>query len=502
MDNIIIGKHTLESLTSGMYSDPYVIYREYIQNSVDSIDEAVHQGIINKGEENITISLFPSEGRLSIMDNGVGVKKNDVEKVLISIGNSQKKIGMFRGFRGIGRLAGLSYCQRLVFRTSYCGEAISSTIEIDALKLSKLLADNYEKDQTIVEVLSNIYSVEHEIEKKDNHYFEVELIGIDSNSNLLDLNSVRTYLEQSLPVPFSPDFVWGKEIRNRLALDNIVVDCYNVNLRHGLHTTAIYKPYKDTFLVDKGKQLYDRIKDIDIVSIKKPDESISAVGWIAQTSYLGSIVDKSVKGIRLRKGNILIGDYQTLNVVFKDARFNGWTIGEIHVQDDNLIPNARRDNFEKNGAYFLLYEQIANLAASLTKEIRAASLKRNTEAAKALEQSSKASKAANKAIRNKVSDKQITEITKELISAQDALKKVATKNDSDRYNCEIAFEELDMLIGKLKGVTKYKALNSIKGLTISEKRLLERVFDIINESSTKNSNKLIDTILYNIAEEK
>ena len=28
MSSIVIGKHTLESLTSGMYSDPYVVFRE------------------------------------------------------------------------------------------------------------------------------------------------------------------------------------------------------------------------------------------------------------------------------------------------------------------------------------------------------------------------------------------------------------------------------------------------------------------------------------------
>ena len=55
MNNIIIGKHTLESLTSGMYSDPYVVYREYIQNAVDSIDNAIAQGILKFGKDVIDI---------------------------------------------------------------------------------------------------------------------------------------------------------------------------------------------------------------------------------------------------------------------------------------------------------------------------------------------------------------------------------------------------------------------------------------------------------------
>ena len=71
MSSIIIGKHTLESLTSGMYSDSYVVFREYIQNSVDSIDEAVRGGVLNSGEEQITVRLAPTDRQIVIADNGI-----------------------------------------------------------------------------------------------------------------------------------------------------------------------------------------------------------------------------------------------------------------------------------------------------------------------------------------------------------------------------------------------------------------------------------------------
>ena len=82
----------------------------------------------------------------------------------------------------------------------------------------------------------------------------------------------------------------------------------------------------------------------------------------------------------------LFGDHQTLNVVFKDARFNGWSIGEIFAIDKLLVPNARRDIFEKNPAYFALFEQLMTIAAGITKDVRAASLKRNTALSSAIEQ--------------------------------------------------------------------------------------------------------------------
>ena len=89
-EKIIIGKHTLESLTSGMYSDPYVVFREYIQNSVDSIDVAISNGTLKIGEDQIVVQLRPTEQEIIIRDNGTGISNTEAEKILISIGNSQK----------------------------------------------------------------------------------------------------------------------------------------------------------------------------------------------------------------------------------------------------------------------------------------------------------------------------------------------------------------------------------------------------------------------------
>ena len=39
MLDVSIGKFTLESLTTGMYSDARIVFREYIQNAVDALEE-------------------------------------------------------------------------------------------------------------------------------------------------------------------------------------------------------------------------------------------------------------------------------------------------------------------------------------------------------------------------------------------------------------------------------------------------------------------------------
>lgn len=499
MGEIVIGKHTLESLTSGMYSDPYVVFREYIQNSTDSIDAAYKARILKRGVDKITISLDPSERRIVIEDNGMGVANGNAENTLVSIGNSRKSSDNNRGFRGIGRLSALSYCSELTFETSYAGENIGTRVTFDANKLSDLLMTNDDADVSVIDVLQKIYSVNTFSECETAHYFRVVLSGVEESSGLNRYDDVVDYLSQNVPVPYSPEFSWGKEIVRRLNSKGCFEREYNIYISFGGKTVPVYKPYKDEFLVDKGKNITDKIKDISIIKMQQTSGKLSAIGWIAQTNYLGSIYDKAVRGIRIRKGNIMIGDSQTLNVVFKDARFNGWSVGEVFVMDAQLVPNARRDNFEKNPAFFALYEQLTTIAASISKDIRAASLKRNAELANAVKRTETIIKNADTALAEGVSADEKSTLTQQLVGAQEQLLASRPKNESDEYYQEIAFEELDVLIGNVRGATTYKAINLSDSLSKTEKRILELVFDAIISVDAKQGDKYIEAILTKFA---
>ena len=72
-ETIQVGKYTLESLTTGMYSDPKIIYREYIQNSVDALESAVEMGIIEPQIMRIDIVVDAEASYISIKDNGTGI---------------------------------------------------------------------------------------------------------------------------------------------------------------------------------------------------------------------------------------------------------------------------------------------------------------------------------------------------------------------------------------------------------------------------------------------
>jgi molecular chaperone HtpG len=131
------GMYLLDSFTSGMYNDPLIVYREYIQNAVDSIDVVRGNGATSL---EVRILLEPKTRTITISDNAMGVPAAVAEEVLGAIGSSDKAENGLRGFRGIGRLGGIAFCDLAVFRTKAKNEPVESIQEWDCRTLRNLLA--------------------------------------------------------------------------------------------------------------------------------------------------------------------------------------------------------------------------------------------------------------------------------------------------------------------------------------------------------------------------
>ncbi len=56
-----------------------------------------------------------------------------------------------------------------------------------------------------------------------------------------------------------------------------------------------------------------------------------------------------------------------------------------------------------------------------------------------------------------------------------------------------------MLIGSLKGATAFKAINTLKTLNKSEKKILEHVFSVIVDQLGPNADRLIDALIDDFA---
>lgn len=465
---LIIGKYTLESLTNGMYASPLDMYREYIQNAVDSFDEAVEAGFEIPEKLIITISIDSTTRNVTIRDNGCGIRASDAVGTLLNIGNSQKSRITSRGFRGIGRLAGLSYCDRLTFRTSYKGESIATVIDFDALFLKKLMLSGRQESVSVEDVIEKIVNVRTEKETPNRRYFEVELEGVWDEAGLVDPEKVKDYLIQHAPLQFSNEFKWGRTIIEKMRMSGYQIPQYKINLNGEM----LYKPYQDMFTSDRVKKNFDLIRDVK-VEIFYRKEKISAVLWYAETSFYGTILDTAMKGLRLRQGNILIGDKTTCNSIFKEERFNGWMIGELHIIDSDIIANSRRDGFEKNSAYFELLSNLKDWAFEISKDIRHLSYERSLSLPK-------------KAV---VEAERIDDITDENDLCYEDLDYAEDYRESSSLDKDESFEiaeadyiaKLGILLNQKKAQTKYAALNINSRLTIEQRKVLERVFDLITQ---------------------
>lgn len=370
-ESLVVGKHTLESLTVGMYADNRIIFREYVQNATDAIDKAITAGILKKGDGQIDISIDLERREVRFRDNGIGIPSQDVYHNLGDIGKSEKIYSDNRGFRGIGRLGGLGYCAELQFITSYSGEDCKTIMRWDARELRKLLQPNNSKFEGVIEVIGAVVELDTQPEQNDAHYFEVVLSGIGmGHENLLDVDNICHYLSQVTPVPF--DYSLGIElqrINQKLESLGVTPEEYKIFLDDLTTREQIYKPYRRKVKISDKKR--DFIKDIEFFEGYKEDGSLFFVGWYGVTDLSGMIKEDCVNGLRVRKRNILIGDNRTLDEFFGSNRtyqnFNRWFVGEIYVFDENLIPNARRDNFERNEIYYAFKEEVEKTTHKLAR---------------------------------------------------------------------------------------------------------------------------------------
>ena len=345
MREYIFGANILENLTTGMYQDSKVIYREYIQNACDQIDKAYSMGLLNPNEGRIDIWVDSENRTVGIEDNATGICAADFERTLADIANSDKKLGEDKGFRGIGRLCGLAYCKELIFTSTAAGENTVSIMRCDALKMRELInASENGKKFTASEVLQNIYAFDYEnTAETDSHWFRVEMFGInDENTDLLDFTQIKEYLSFVAPVPYLNTFIFRKEVAGHAKMIGYHIDEYMISLSG----EQIFKKYKTNFKTSKGE---DEVFNIAFKDIYDSHNNLLAWLWIGVSHFKAVISrDCKMRGIRLRKENIQIGSEDALQKLFKEDRGHHYFIGEVFAVSKDLIPNSQRDYFNEN----------------------------------------------------------------------------------------------------------------------------------------------------------
>jgi hypothetical protein len=351
-----VGAFVLETLTTGMYTNPLDSIREYIQNAADSIFSAERFKFLNKNRGRIEISIDPKTRTLSIRDNGAGVSSSEVILKLLNIGMSTKLFGQEAGFRGIGRLAGIAYCKRLQFITSYMYEDETSEINFNCEGIRRSISPSLKEVEELAEVVQKYTTQDLYEGRKDEHFFEVRLETLDENvEQFLDIRQLEEYLSQVAPVEYDAQrFVFATKIEKWAKDHGFDIPYIKLVIKGPEIERQVFKPYKTHYRTRKNDYDFD-IKDIHFF----PEDAVGSSSfwvWYSDTDLLGMFDDAKVAGLRFRRNNIAIGGPERVDELFpgNESRLNYWTMGEIQVLSNDIIPNARRDGFEFTPAWVKL----------------------------------------------------------------------------------------------------------------------------------------------------
>ncbi len=348
-----IGGEIISILTRGMYADPKDAIREYVQNGVDA------------NAESVTVKI--RQNNIVIQDNGYGMDKTSMRKA-VRLGVSDKNPKQAVGFMGIGLYSSFHLCDKLTILSKVNNDkpnklefffkdmrAILETqkenkIEkgeiTDQVALLKLMEDHC----SLTELINSDFPVTGT---------RVTLTGLEDYffESISKFNEVSDYLEESIPLPFSPDFRYGVEIQQHISKKckehNAEFKLVNISLEINDEKKDLYRPYNDSDF--KPNCLFPKF--IDLTS----NTDFLGIAWGCLNKANEVIKNEEVRGFIIKKQGFTIGTKNRLLDIFGAKFFNRY-VGEFIIVSPKILPNGARSEFEYSSLRSILYQKIAEAA--------------------------------------------------------------------------------------------------------------------------------------------
>lgn len=117
-------------------------------------------------------------------------------------------------------------------------------------------------------------------------------------------------------------------------------------LNRNVNGEEVFKNYGSKFKIQKGD---DEIFGVEFKDFYDSNGNLVMWLWFALSRFKG-VISKgtAMRGIRLRKENIQIGNENALQKLFKEDRGQHYFIGEVYGVSKELVPNSQRDYFNEN----------------------------------------------------------------------------------------------------------------------------------------------------------
>lgn len=327
-----------------LYSDERTIYREYVQNALDSINRAVRLHVLDQTKDGVVnVDIDSRQRSIIIRDNGTGIKASEAVRTLLDISYSTKDGVVEAGQFGIGRLVGGGYCHELVFITSAMGEDVATKITFDIDKIWKMVKED-EENYLATDVIDQCTRRELVVADEKMHFFEVQLNQVKKEyaSVLLHSDEVINYLNTVAPVEYKPQF------NNILIYGSTEHNPTFRALHEGLEKVQLFVG-KTRIQKQYGLEIvgnHDKVDSLEYFKVNDPDYGELGWGWFALTKYTVAIPkDDYLAGIRLRIHNIQIGDANLLSgkPLWSEDRGNSYFYGEVFATHPNIRPDSSRN---------------------------------------------------------------------------------------------------------------------------------------------------------------
>lgn len=347
---ITLGKDLIECLSWSLYANPIVLFREAIQNSIDSF--GTHSSEYSKIK--IDAHLNVKDRSISITDNGPALGETEFVKNLTSLGESSKKGKAQAGCRGIGRLSGLGICDSITFESKQKDSKTANICVIHAKEIRDELTKPDKNDsKSIAEFLEPFFLFTKKESTSPNSYFKVTYQNVRHTPAdfLLNPNSVSKYISSVIPVPIAESFPFKAEVENFYKEHNLPNDIkVSINEGHFVERGICSKSSK----IKKSPSL-----KFECFDLKSPTNGeVLGSTWFIHHDYLGALEDSPFRGLRFRHKNLLIGNEDTFSHLYKEPRFNRWTVAEVHPLSDRIRPSVKRDDFEVSDYFSALCSQL------------------------------------------------------------------------------------------------------------------------------------------------
>lgn len=357
---IQVGKSVLETITVALYENPIILFREYVQNSIDAYNKAILEDKKPELKDfHVTIDIDEKGKKIIIKDNGYGIYDKELFEIkMLSIGSSEKTQDRTRyiGFRGIGRISGLAFCDKLTFKNKILNSNKIQECIWEGNKYRDLLNTDSTHDdlQSIVKKITGIYEKDIENSKTSEHYFEVTLENYTEDIvEVLKDNKFKDKLIKMLPLKYKKEFKGAKKIINKYNTFIANEDIERFTICVKFNNDFLYKKYDDSFMLGSDIVFWE------IRGKKKkngaPGDKIGLL-WFTFEKHLKTNTKNEYYGILTRSKNVLMGTNDTFAQVadnnkeyittFREmAQTLRGIYGELLINSPNLRDNSRRDWF-------------------------------------------------------------------------------------------------------------------------------------------------------------